>query len=471
MDDFDAVSWRSPPMTHDGTDDDGSEFSGLTSSEPPVFAHPEEPQAGPNADAIDLAGVGQGRLVTTVSGPMTENDGTKDAFVSYLVTTETDFPTFQKPRVGVRRRFTDFLYLWRELCKDFPASAVPPLPDKHKMEYVRGDRFGPDFTQRRARSLHRFLKRLTLHPELRKTTLLTVFLESPEWNAYMRLRPAKSASNVDGGVFDGLTDTFLNAFSKIHKPDRRFIEVREQADKLDEDLGHIEKIIARVVRREADLEVDYADLAAQFKKLEVIEPHVADAIHAFAVGVEDTSAGLKKLKEHTDQDYLGSLRDMEAYIIALKQLLKAREQKQLDFEGLKDYLGKAEYERDQLANPHSTTFSGGGASAFLQRKIEDVRGVDHEQARRDKQRKLELRIEALIAGADEAQKETEAFDGQVVREVADFERIKTIEFRDTLGDLAKANVEFYRSMVKTWEGMLKHVEERYSDQPMNRSPT
>ena len=287
----------------------------------------------------------------------------------------------------------------------------------------------------------------------------------------MRLRPTKAASNGDGGVFDGLTDTFLNAFSKIHKPDRRFTEVREQADKLDEDLGHVEKIIARVVRREADLEVDYADLAAQFKKLEVIEPHVADAIHAFAVGIEDTSAGLRKLKEHTDQDYLGSLRDMEAYIIALKQLLKAREQKQLDFEGLKDYLGKAEYERDQLANPHSTTFSGGGASAFLQRKIEDVRGVDHEQARRDKQRKLELRIEALIAGADDAQKETEAFDGEVVREVADFERIKTIEFRDTLGDLAKANVEFYKSMVKTWEGMLKHVEERYPDQPTDRLPT
>jgi len=88
MDDFDAVSWRSPPTIHDGTDDDGSEFSGPTASEPPVFTHLEEPQAGSNADAIDLAGVGQGRLVTMVSDPVTENDGTKDAFVSYLVTTE-----------------------------------------------------------------------------------------------------------------------------------------------------------------------------------------------------------------------------------------------------------------------------------------------------------------------------------------------------------------------------------------------
>lgn len=282
----------------------------------------------------------------------------------------------------------------------------------------------------------------------------------------MRLRPSKVASNGDGGgVFEGLTDTFLNAFSKVHKPDPHFIEVREHADKLDEDLGHVEKIIARVVRREADLEVDYADLAAQFKKLEVIEPHVADAIHAFAVGVEDTGSGLRKLKEHTDQDYLGSLKDMEAYIIALKQLLKAREQKQLDFEWLTANLNKAGHDRDTLA---SNVFSGGGASAFLQRKIEDVRGVDHEQARRDKQRKLELRIDELTKGVEEAKKETEAFDEAARREVAGFERIKTVEFRDTLGDLAQANVDFYRSMVDTWEGMLKHVEERYPDQPRDR---
>lgn len=88
MDDFDAISWRSPSATHDGTDDDGSEISVNAANAPPIFSHPEEPQAGPNADSIDLAGVGQGRLVTTVSDPTTENDGTKDAFVSYLVTTE-----------------------------------------------------------------------------------------------------------------------------------------------------------------------------------------------------------------------------------------------------------------------------------------------------------------------------------------------------------------------------------------------
>ena len=44
-------------------------------------------QAGRNADAVDLAGIGEGRLECTVEKPLKENDGTKDAYVSYQVTT------------------------------------------------------------------------------------------------------------------------------------------------------------------------------------------------------------------------------------------------------------------------------------------------------------------------------------------------------------------------------------------------
>ncbi|KAI9796866.1 MAG: intercellular trafficking and secretion [Piccolia ochrophora] len=462
---FDSISWgnngesdASRPATADANDEEAA--LGRDSARGKRRASVTSPQAGPNADDLDLAGIGDGTLECTVDGPQKENDGTKDAFVSYLVTTQTDFKSFQKPTSTVRRRFTDFVFLYKTLAREYPACAVPPLPDKHKMEYVRGDRFGSDFTNRRAHSLHRFLKRLSLHPVLRRTSLLLIFLESQDWNAHMRLRPQRAASTSEqggGGVFDNFTDTFLNAFSKVHKPDRRFIEVREKADKLDEDLGHVEKIVARLARREGDLEVDYADLATQFQKLINLEPGVEGPIHLFATSVENTSGDIKQLKEHTDQNYLGSLRDMEAYITALRALLKTREQKQLDFEGLTDYLNKAATDRDILASAHGST-GPTGAKSFLRSKLEDVRGVDHEQSRRERVRKLELRIEELTQEVETAKKTSEAFDEEVVREVADFERIKAVEFRDTLGAFADAHVEFYRSTVDTWERFLKDME-------------
>jgi sorting nexin-4 len=341
------------------------------------------------------------------------------------------------------------------------------------MEYVTGDRFGPEFTTRRAWSLHRFLKRLTLHPVLRRAPLLAIFLESPDWNAHMRLHSTRNSTGTsDGsgtGIFDNFTDTFVNAFTKVHKPDRRFIEVKEKADKLDEDLNHVEKIVARVARRESDLESDYNDLATQFRKLVPLEPDVEVPLQIFAASVEETARGFKTLKDHTDQNYLGSLRDMEAYIVSVKALLKTREQKQLDFEALVDYRNKAVAERDSLAaNPSSYYASNpltSSPASFIRSKMEDMRGVDHEQSRRERVRKLELRIDELTREVESAKTTSEMFDEEVVREVADFERIKAVEFRDSLGALAEKHIDFFQGVINTWERFVAEMEGDLDNDP------
>lgn len=491
--DFDSVSWpheprqdgsQAPtvgPETHESTLPTRSVNGKRSMSE-----H-SEPQAGEYADGVDLAGIGDGILECTVDSPLKENDGTKDAYVSYLITThvffltqsapcttlrrltylQTDFKSFQRSEFSVRRRFTDFVFLRQTLHREYPACAVPPLPEKNNMAYVRGDRFSTEFTQRRAWSLHRFIKRLTLHPVLRRATILILFLETADWNAQMRLRPSRSSTasestspNTSAGFFDNMADTMLNAFSKVHKPDKRFIEVTERANKLDEDLTHVEKIIARVARREADLEQDYADLATNMRKLVPLEPAIEAPVQTFAGCVEETSRGIKKLKDHTDQNYLGSLRDMQAYIVSVKSLLRTREQKQLDFEALTEYLQKATAEHDHLAssNPYSSTTSNLNPATFIRNKMEDMRGVDHETAKQDRKRKLQLRIQELNREVDSAKVTSEMFDEQVVREVTDFERIKGLEFRDSLGSLASHNVDFYSGVIETWERFLADME-------------
>lgn len=282
----------------------------------------------------------------------------------------------------------------------------------------------------------------------------------------MRMRSSRtSTSGSDGsgaGIFDNFTDSFVNAFTKVHKPDRRFIEVKEKADKLDEDLNHVEKIVARVARRESDLETDYNELATQFRKLVPLEPDVEVPLQVFAASVEETARGIKNLKDHTDQNYLGSLRDMEAYILSVKALLKSREQKQLDFEALVDYRNKAAAERESLeTNPSSYYASNpltSSPASFIRSKMEDMRGVDHEQSRRERMRKLEIKIEELTREVDTAKTTSEMFDEEVVREVADFERIKSVEFQDSMGALAEQHIEFYQGVLNTWERFVAEME-------------
>ncbi|EGZ77423.1 sorting nexin-4 [Neurospora tetrasperma FGSC 2509] len=481
QDNFSNISWHSEQNAESAASTAQVHHESNSSPEyarsGPDDGRPGDNAAGMEHDELDHSG---GEILDcTVSDPHKENDGTKDAYVSYLITTNTTFPSFQKPKTTVRRRFTDFVFLYKVLCRDYQACAVPPLPDKQRMEYVRGDRFGTDFTARRAYSLQRFLARLALHPILRKADILHAFLESPDWNATMRSRSVRgslaspggigdstlggsaAAGGGGGGVFDTFADSFMNAFTKVHKPDRRFIEIKEKSDKLDEDLNHIEKVVARVARREADIESDLKDLAEQFQKLITLEPGVETAVRAFAASVEDTASGLKKLKDHTDQDYLGSLRDMVAYSGTLKNLLKAREQKQLDYEQLTEYLNKSRTDRDMLASGQSYGTGSAlmsGAGGFIRSKIEDVRGVDHEQARRDRQRKLELRIEELTREVEVARNESESFAEQVSREVESFDWIKRVEFKRQFSGLADAHIDFYGEVMSVWEQYVMEME-------------
>lgn len=90
--DFDSVSWRndpdsdfSRPDTAGPSDTDGRNFRSGSQSRRRMSL--SSPQAGQNADRVDLGGLGDGRLDCTVDTPLKENDGTKDAYVSYLVTT------------------------------------------------------------------------------------------------------------------------------------------------------------------------------------------------------------------------------------------------------------------------------------------------------------------------------------------------------------------------------------------------
>ncbi|ROT39343.1 hypothetical protein SODALDRAFT_378442 [Sodiomyces alkalinus F11] len=461
QDDFSNVSWHSerPSEGSSAISEPSHAHSDVDASDSNGHSGPDPSGLGPSA------GLGGEVLECTVSSPLKENEGSKDVFVSYLITTYTTFPDFQKPTSTVRRRFTDFVFLYKALYRDFPTAAVPPLPDKQRMEYVRGDRFGPDFTHRRAHSLQRFLTRLSLHPVLRRADILHIFLESPDWNATMRTRSVRlSQSSDSGGVLDNLTESFMTAFSKVHKPDRRFIEVRERSDKLDDGLASTEKVVARVARREHDIVTDQKDLAEQFQKLIVLEPGVETAVHHFAASMEDSAQALQQLREITEQDYLGSLRDMQAYSQALKSLLKAREQKQVDYEQLIEYLNKATAERDSAQSGYGQSGLS-GASGFLTRKLEDVRGVDHEQARRERRVKLERRIDELTTAIEQAKRASEGFDNEVVKEVNDFERIKRAEFRTQLGGLADAHLDYYNKVIDVWEGYVREMEKEGTSVP------
>lgn len=71
--------------------------------------------------------------------------------------------------------------------------------------------------------------------------------------------------------------------------------------------------------------------------------------------------------------------------------MKLRDQKQVDFEELTEYLATTEKERERTMHP---TFADRGLNitGFLTDKIQEARGIDSEKMRREKILKLDMRI-------------------------------------------------------------------------------
>lgn len=85
------------------------------------------------------------------------------------------------------------------------------------------------------------------------------------------------------------------------------------------------------------------------------------------------------------------------YSHANRAVLKLRDQKQLDFEELSDYLSGVTSERDRLAaiiSGHAGS-TGLGIGAYLKDRVDAIRGADDDRSRVEKMRKLDIKIKEV----------------------------------------------------------------------------
>jgi sorting nexin-4 len=78
-----------------------------------------------------------------------------------------------------------------------------------------------------------------------------------------------------------------------------------------------------------------------------------------------------------------------AYYHSIKGVLKLRDQKQLDFEELSDYLQASIEERDKTRHSQRIDTSMTG---YITGKINEVRGADADKIKREKVLKLDERV-------------------------------------------------------------------------------
>ncbi|KNZ75024.1 Sorting nexin-4 [Termitomyces sp. J132] len=453
---FDSVTWESPaPATAYNNE--------------PVLSGPGFRQSTTDSNEGPLDPKWEGYLITSVKDPVKELADTKDAYVSYLVQAKTNLPIFSTTNPSARRRFQDFVFLRENLARDFPACVVPPLPDKHRLEYITGDRFSPEFMERRRNDLARFLQRLSRHPTLQRSTLVRAFFESTEWHVHMHQHIAHPPGpEPSPSIIDNISDTLLNAFARVRKPDERFLDMREGVDKFEEGLTLSERLYTRIRGRTSDhnlesgedLTADYHDLAVAVQGLGFLESGITDQLNHFSNTLLEFSALLRHTTQTTTDPLLLHLHSLLSYSHANRAVLKLRDQKQLDFEELSDYLSGVTSERDRLAaviSGHAGS-TGLGLGAYIKDRVDAIRGADDDRSRVEKMRKLDIKIKELQDAVTTAHDTSDAFSDETLREQSVFQFAKEAEMKEMLGNFADGQIEFYKAAMEEWERIIPIIQ-------------
>lgn len=380
--------------------------------------------------------------------PQKQGEG-NHAYVTYLIEVSTALDQYNNQNLSVRRRFQDFSWLQKRLMEEHPACLQPPLPGKHRLEYFTGDRFSPDFLEKRRLQLEIYLQRVARHPQLQRSHVLQKFLETEG-----AIISDVQEKNFDTKLIENISEAFLHALDRVKSPDERFIVPRETVSKLENNLTTVVKLHTKLLKQFNDIQGNFGELSSVMIILSSLENDYLPQLSEYGSVLISSFHLQRERSISEDFDYVSNLREYISYCEAVKNLIKIKEQKQIDMEQLQNYLSST-------INDQERTLSGRGSpgiAGFIKDKYNDLTSSNHEEMRKEKLNKLTSKIAILKNELESSTKESSVFSDIVLSEVNEFNKLKVSDFKGFLDDYTATQLEFHESNYKLWDNVVKSID-------------
>ncbi|KAJ3250712.1 intercellular trafficking and secretion [Boothiomyces macroporosus] len=323
------------------------------------------------------------------------------------------------------------------------------------MEYVTGDRFSPEFLEKRRASLQLFIDRINRHSILSTSPYYQKFLQADQMVLVSSSDHQAIGDTVrDSNVFDNIGEVFINAFTKVKTPDDKYVEMKEGIDKFENNLVNIEKIHVKMLKTQTELGHEFQLLGGAIESLGKMETQITEPLNEFGQGLLTYAQLFKDKVTAEDLDYCTGIHEFIAYCEAAKETLKLRDQKQVDFEELTRFLNANSSERDRTMS----TGKSPGISGFFKDKINDFKGVDPEKARQERLSKLDAKIDDLKTAVNQSEETAQKFSTQVTQEFELFNNVKLYDFKELFRSYTDTQLAFHEKGAQFWESMLNVVD-------------
>ncbi|KAI8991722.1 hypothetical protein BDF20DRAFT_846048 [Mycotypha africana] len=403
-------------------------------------------------------------MTIRIDDPVKSSDG---SYIIYQVFTMTALEMYSTDKRPVRRRFRDFVWLHNALTNAFPACVIPPLPEKHRFKYMKGDRFDPGFIEQRRLGLQWFVDRIARHPLLQRAEYTRIFLESTDFNTDKHIKLKNMTHNASTSSIFG---SLFKSFVKVKKPDEKFEEMKDTIDKFEDNLNIVEKIYSRIGKRQQELENNYNHFATSIRGLSALETIVDQPLRQFAEATEMYAEALKEMRKQENLSFLNDVHELLNYCHAAKDQLVERDRKQVQFEDLSNALQSITFERDRILHPgknlgqitstaNSATAAAAITSTSTSMNITELMADKFTNNKSDRLMRLEKKIKELQENVSKANDENNNFSDQMLNEYDVFQKAKDSELRQGLAAYADCHIDFYLKSISIWENILPVLEQ------------
>jgi len=440
MDDFNSIAWDTGfgyTPTEENLKNEEGESKMDYAEEPQKFVSFSVPSAE--------------KLTIEICDPQKESDGST-FYTTYLVKSRTTLDIYSKSENTVRHRFTDFINLNNALISAYPSCIIPPLPEKKVIEsFITGDRFSPEFTERRRRLLEVYMQRIARHPVIQNSEVLKNFLESTDMS-----RAIEQVKNDNNTMLDGISDSIVNSFSKIKNTNEKFVKAKEKLERLEVNLQHVEKLHTNIIKQERSLESHMNEFAIVSEKFGDTDTDLEAIVKEFSNTLQNVSKNYGEKASKEESSYIENIKGYINYCQSYKDALKARDQKQMDYEGLSNYLKSYDDEYKKYENNPAHISSG--ITSFVSRKYDEMKGTDPKLRREEKMNNLQKKIEDLKPEVEKSEQDTKRFDEDITKEIEYFDNFQIMDFRKYLNDYIDIQMESYQKNKQLWDDLIEKFE-------------
>ncbi|KAG5533560.1 hypothetical protein RHGRI_027672 [Rhododendron griersonianum] len=210
-----------------------------------------------------------------------------NTYYTYLVTTRTNLKEFGGSEFSVRRRFREVVSLSDRLSESYRGFFIPLRPDKSVVESKVMQE--GEFVEYRRDALEKYLRRLAVHPVIRRSEELTVFLrvEGKVFEGESRdVVPVQPVGKGGGGGGRDLLWMFKELKQSVSydwggtKPlvveeDKEFLERKDKLQEFELQLSSVSQQAESLVKAQQDIGETMGGLGLAFVKLTKFETEEA----------------------------------------------------------------------------------------------------------------------------------------------------------------------------------------------------